>query len=97
MILVTGATGTVGRPMVRELAAARSVATGHLVEAHASTVASGLPEELATGFCEILRRYSKGGITEQVSPAVRQLVGREPRTFDQFVRNHANAYQPTRV
>lgn len=68
-----------------------------LGEARAAMVASGLPVELAAGFCEVLRRYHQGGVTEHVSPAVAELIGREPRTFDQFVRDHADHYQPIRV
>jgi uncharacterized protein YbjT (DUF2867 family) len=68
-----------------------------LVEARAAMVASGLPEGLASGFCEVLRGYREGGVTEHASPAVAELLGREPRTFDQFVGDHADEYQPTRV
>jgi uncharacterized protein YbjT (DUF2867 family) len=63
-------------------------------EARASMLKSGLPAELAVGFSEIMLRYRDGGITRQISPDVEQLLGRPPRTFEQFVHDHRNAYDP---
>jgi uncharacterized protein YbjT (DUF2867 family) len=53
----------------------------------------GLPEELAVGYTEILRRYSEGGVTERVSSAVPELLGRPARTFEEFLQDHRDAYR----
>ena len=63
-----------------------------LDQAQTSMAESGLPDELAVGFTEIMRRYRDGGVTRRVSPAVRDLTGRAPRTFEDFLRDHADAY-----
>jgi uncharacterized protein YbjT (DUF2867 family) len=63
-----------------------------LEQARAAMPAGGLPEVLATGFCEIMRGYRRGGSTRAVSPAVHQLTGRVPRSFDRFVTDHRAIY-----
>jgi uncharacterized protein YbjT (DUF2867 family) len=62
------------------------------VQARESMAESGLSDELAVGFAEILRRYRDGGVTRRVSHAVRELLGRTPRTFEEFLRDHRDAY-----
>jgi uncharacterized protein YbjT (DUF2867 family) len=59
-----------------------------LEDARTSMEASGLPKDLARGFTEIMARYRDGGVTAAVSPDVRELLGREARSFAQFVRDH---------
>lgn len=53
---------------------------------------AGLPAELAVGFTEILARYREGGVTAQVSPAVEQILGRPPRSFEQFIDDHRRVF-----
>jgi uncharacterized protein YbjT (DUF2867 family) len=61
-------------------------------QARDSMLESGLPEVLAVGFPEAMRRYRDGGVSRRVSPAVEELIGRPPRTFEEFVRDHRDAY-----
>ncbi len=63
-----------------------------LEDARQSMLDAGLPDELASGFTEVMARYREGGATHDISPAVRQLLGREPLSFEQFVRDHEDAY-----
>jgi uncharacterized protein YbjT (DUF2867 family) len=63
-----------------------------LEDARQSMLDAGLPDELASGFAEIMARYRDGGATHDVSPSVRQLLGREPLSFEQFVRDHEDAF-----
>lgn len=63
-----------------------------LAQARASMLESGLPEVLAGGFTEILARYGQGGVTAAVSPDAERLLGRPPRTFEAFVRDHLQAF-----
>lgn len=63
-----------------------------LDEARDSMLDAGLPAELAVGFTEILARYREGGVTAQVSPAVEQILGRPPRSFEQFVHDHRHVF-----
>jgi uncharacterized protein YbjT (DUF2867 family) len=63
-----------------------------LEDARQSMLDGGLPDELASGFAEIMARYRSGGSTRDISPAVRQLLGREPLSFEQFVRDHEDAF-----
>ena len=53
---------------------------------------AGMPDELAVGFPEIMGGYRKGGVMREVSPAVEELAGRAPRTFEDFVRENRGAY-----
>lgn len=66
-----------------------------LERARESMLAAGLSPELAQGFTEIMRRYRDGGVTQRVSPSVRALLGRDPRTFEQFVGDHRTAFVHT--
>jgi uncharacterized protein YbjT (DUF2867 family) len=63
-----------------------------LAEARASMAADGLPEELATGFTDIMARYREGGTTALVSQDAELLLGRAPRTFAEFVHDHREAF-----
>ena len=64
-----------------------------LDDARDSMRESGLPEELAVGFTEIMGRYRAGGVTRKVSPAVEELTGRAPRTFEEFLRENRGVYE----
>ena len=68
-----------------------------LEQARASMLDAGLPDELATGFTEIMARYRDGGATAAVSPAVEQLLGRPPRRFHEFVRDHRATFESAGV
>jgi uncharacterized protein YbjT (DUF2867 family) len=63
-----------------------------LEDARQSMLDAGLPDELASGFTEIMARYRDGGSTRDISPAVRKLLGREPLSFEQFVHDHDEAF-----
>ena len=63
-----------------------------LEAARDSMLDAGLPRELATGFTEIMARYRDGGATATVSPAIEGLLGRPPRRFEEFVRDHSAAF-----
>jgi uncharacterized protein YbjT (DUF2867 family) len=63
-----------------------------LEQARELMLETGLASGLATGFTEIMRRYRKGGITRDVRPEAERLLGRTPRSFAQFVRDHNDAY-----
>ena len=64
-----------------------------LEDARDSMREAGLPDELAVGFAEIMGRYGEGGVTRKVSPAVEELTGRAPRTFETFLRENRGAYE----
>ena len=53
---------------------------------------AGMPEDLAVGFPEVMQGYRQGGVTRRVSPAVEELTGRPPRAFEEFLREHGDAY-----
>jgi uncharacterized protein YbjT (DUF2867 family) len=63
-----------------------------LEQARDSMRASGFPEELAVGFPEVMLGYREGGVTRRVSPAVEDLLGRAPRSFEEFLSDHRHAY-----
>jgi uncharacterized protein YbjT (DUF2867 family) len=63
-----------------------------LEDARQSMLDAGLPDELASGFAEIMARYREGGATHETSPAVRELLGRDPLSFEQFVRDHQEVF-----
>jgi uncharacterized protein YbjT (DUF2867 family) len=83
-----------------EMAAVLSRVLGHTVrwaevtldQARSSMVGAGLPPELASGFTEIMRRYREGGVTARVSPAAGEILGRPPRSFEQFATDHRAAF-----
>jgi uncharacterized protein YbjT (DUF2867 family) len=66
-----------------------------LSQARESMLGSGLPPELAEGFCEIMGRYRDGGVTRESSPEVERLLDRPPRTFEQFARDHIDKFPET--
>ncbi len=88
-----------------DIAERYSLVLGHAVRwiavslesARAWLVDAGLPEELATGFTEIMSRYRAGGVTARVSCETAALLGRPPTEFAQFVRDHVTAYRPAAV
>lgn len=51
----------------------------------------GLPEFYADALIEVSRAYRDGGVDTATS-TVRDLTGREPNTFEQFVREHRAAF-----
>jgi uncharacterized protein YbjT (DUF2867 family) len=53
-------------------------------------VASGMPEAYADALVD-LERYYRTGMAGGEAPAVRQLLGREPGSFEQFARDYAGA------
>ena len=69
-----------------------AVDRGHLADARDSMLAGGLPDELATGFTEIMARYREGGITERVGSDVSDILGRPPRSFADFAADRLAAF-----
>jgi uncharacterized protein YbjT (DUF2867 family) len=65
-----------------------------LDQARDSMVDAGLSRELAIGFTEVMARYRDGGVTAQPTSVVRELLGRDPIAFEQFVTEHADAFAP---
>lgn len=63
-----------------------------LEQARDSMLEAGLPEVLAGGFSEIMARYRQGGVTAAVSQDAERLLGRPPRSFERFVRDHAQGF-----
>ena len=63
-----------------------------LEDARDSMRAAGWPEELAVGFPEVMGGYRNGGVMRDVSPAVKELTGQVPRTFENFVRGNRSAF-----
>jgi uncharacterized protein YbjT (DUF2867 family) len=59
-----------------------------LDEARGTMEAFGLSPELARDTVAILARLREGGAGTRVSPDVAEVLGREPRSFRQFVRDH---------
>jgi hypothetical protein len=53
---------------------------------------AGMPDVLAVGFPEVMKGYREGGVTRRVSLAVEELTGRAPRTFEDFLHEHRDAY-----
>ena len=56
-------------------------------------VDAGLPEWLADDLTALGELF-KGPIGPTVDPAVRQVTGREARSFDEFARDHAGLFAP---
>lgn len=67
-----------------------------LEQARESMLDGGLPPVLAYGFTEIMARYRAGGVTERVSPDTEALLGRRPRSFADFVRDHRAVFEAAR-
>jgi uncharacterized protein YbjT (DUF2867 family) len=63
-----------------------------LDQAHEGMLASGMTDELATWLTEIMAHHRKSDVSATLSPAVEELTGKPPRSFEQFVHDHANLY-----
>lgn len=82
-----------------EVAEKLSAATGRPVryvsitpgEFRAGALAAGLPEWLADALAVLNENFAAGDLS-QVTNVVREVGGREPRTFDEFARDHAGAF-----
>lgn len=59
--------------------------------ARAGMIAGGIPEPYADALIDLNRAYRLGAAA-QVTTAVRDVTGRDPVTFEQFVRDHAAAF-----
>jgi (4-alkanoyl-5-oxo-2,5-dihydrofuran-3-yl)methyl phosphate reductase len=53
---------------------------------------SGMPEALVGAVIELMALI-RAGHGASLTPTVEQLLGRKPRTFDEWVRDHAAAFQ----
>lgn len=60
-------------------------------EARSAMLRRGLPPDYADALIEVSRAYRHGG-AEAVTTTVRDITGREPTTFEQFVRDHRGAF-----
>ena len=60
-------------------------------EARSALLRSGLPEFHADALLDVSRAYRHGG-ADLVTTTVRDLTGRAPMTFEQFVRDHQPAF-----
>lgn len=60
-------------------------------DARAAMLERGLPAYHADALIEVSRAYRDGG-ADTVTTTVRDLTGREPATFEQFVRDHRSAF-----
>jgi uncharacterized protein YbjT (DUF2867 family) len=56
-----------------------------------AAVAAGTPEAYADALVDLNRYYAEGKASV-VTPAVRQITGREPIAFEQFARDHADKF-----
>ena len=61
-------------------------------ELRKAMMAQGMPQWLADALLE-LQAYYTDGPGAKVSDAVRQVLGRAPRTFDQFLQDHAREFR----
>ena len=59
--------------------------------ARSSLEGAGVPEPLVTGILEFWA-LQKGGAAAGVTTTFQELTGRSPRSFAQFVRDHASAW-----
>ena len=90
MILVTGATGNVGGELVRALAGAGQ---GQPDDEARAEMSASMPAEYVDAFFDF---YVAGTLDEsQPQPDVRDVTGREPRTFRQWAQAHAGAFRPS--
>ncbi|MGI8780877.1 MAG: SDR family oxidoreductase [Solirubrobacteraceae bacterium] len=64
-----------------------------LDQGHEGMLASGMTDELATWITEIMAHHRKSDVSATLSPAVEELTGKLPRSFEQFVHDHANLYR----
>lgn len=61
-------------------------------EAKAGMMAAGMPDWLADAWVQLSLMISEGG-AEKVTNNVKDVTGKEPRSFDQFARSHAQAFE----
>jgi uncharacterized protein YbjT (DUF2867 family) len=82
-----------------DVAAGLSRATGREVEyvpvphdaASEAMVAMGMPEWIATGYAELSAGFEQG-FADLTTDNVRKLSGHQPRSFEQFARDHAELF-----
>lgn len=87
MILVTGATGNIGRELVSQLSAA-AVPVRALVRAE---MGAGMPTEYVDASFSF---YVDGTLDEShVLPTFEQVTGERPRSFEQWATRHADAFR----
>ena len=60
----------------------------------AAITGMGAPEFLADGLIELYAMISEGKV-DMVTPMVKEITGREPRSFEQFARDFAPAFNVT--
>lgn len=60
--------------------------------AHAAMIASGMPEWLAANLVTLFRQL-RGGAGSDVTDGVERVVGRAPRSFADWVADHASAFR----
>ena len=53
----------------------------------------GMPEPYVDALVDLDRAYATGTLT-QATPAVKQLTGRDPITFEQFAKDYADKFRP---
>jgi uncharacterized protein YbjT (DUF2867 family) len=58
-----------------------------------SMVGMGFPEWIAQGYNELMEGFSRG-FAARVTDSFETLTGRPPRSFEQFARDFAQAFQP---
>ena len=61
-------------------------------DAKAGMMAMGMPDWMADGWVAIAMMISTGS-ADMVTPMVKEVTGEEPRSFDQFARDHVNAFK----
>ena len=61
-------------------------------DAKADMMAMGMPDWMADGWVAIAMMISTGA-ANIVTPMVKEVIGEEPRSFDQFARDHADAFR----
>ncbi|MCZ6738182.1 MAG: SDR family oxidoreductase [Actinobacteria bacterium] len=61
-------------------------------DAKADMMAMGMPDWVADGWVAIAMMISTGA-ANIVTPMVKEVIGEEPRSFDQFARDHADAFR----
>ena len=61
-------------------------------DAKAGMMAMGMPDWMADGWAAMAMMISTGA-ANMVTPMVKEVTGEEPRSFDQFARDYAGAFQ----
>ncbi|MCA2229585.1 SDR family oxidoreductase [Nonomuraea aurantiaca] len=98
--VLTGPRALTHAEIARELSAALGRTVGH-VELSPEEVASalraqGLPKRFADDVAELSRQVADGALATPTT-AVRDLIGREPRTFGEFLAANAQALRAERI